>query len=490
MSSPNILLFISDQHSPYFSGFYGDKIVDTPNMDDLVAQGTTFDEAYTPCPICVPARAAMLSCKRASTTGVFTNADALSDLTPTFLHYLVEKGYETVLVGRMHFVGNDQRHGFTKRIAPDCTTISWARQSHKEVRGAYDSVYGGFMNTNIVGGGDSSSSYYDQYVIDKAIEYLNEPHDKPQFICVGVYSPHHPYVGPKDLYEKYKQRVKAPASIDYPVSKAWQMWQKNDTDEKLSIAVQSAYCAMIEQLDQRIGMVKQAFDQYCENMQSEKMFIYVSDHGDTVGDRKCYGKNNFYEKACKIPMIFTGDNIMHQRISSAVSIMDIGPTILDYAKAEKMIEVDGISLYDTLINGKIIEHNVYSEYISRVDKEKVYCLMLKKNQYKYICFSNGIDEALYDTVNDPNELCNLIDKLPEIANEFRVLASTTSKKEEAIKIHNYNARTRKLWQAYDETTNKDYSNDLFTVIPPEKYTNLPEEMSPYCTHYSNADFKR
>ena len=97
MSSPNILLFISDQHSPYFSGFYGDKIVDTPNMDDLVAQGTTFDEAYTPCPICVPARAAMLSCKRASTTGVFTNADALSDLTPTFLHYLVEKGYETVL---------------------------------------------------------------------------------------------------------------------------------------------------------------------------------------------------------------------------------------------------------------------------------------------------------------------------------------------------------------------------------------------------------
>ena len=490
MKSPNILMFISDQHSPYFSGFYGDRIVDTPNMDSLVKSGTTFDEAYTPCPICVPARAAMLSCTRSSKTGVFTNADALSDLTPTFLHYLVEKGYETVLVGRMHFIGNDQRHGFTKRIAPDCTTISWARQSHKEVRGAYDSVYGGFMNTNIVGGGDSSSSYYDQYVVDKAVEYLSEPHDKPQFICVGVYSPHHPYVGPKDLYEKYKNRIKAPASIDYPVARAWQMWQKKDTDENLSMDVQAAYCAMIEQLDQRIGVVQEAFNRYCKKVNSKKMFIYVSDHGDTVGDRKCYGKNNFYEKACKIPMIFTGDYILNKRISLPASIMDIGPTVLDYVEAEKMIGIDGTSLYDTLINGNKVEHDVYSEYISKVDNDKVYCLMLKKDKYKYMCFSNGIDESLYETVNDPNELCNLVDKLPDITNEFRKKAKQISMEEEAIKSHNYNARVRKLWQSYDIATNKDYSEDLFTIIPPKQYTSLPEEMSSYCTHYSNADFKR
>ena len=112
MNHPDILLFMSDQHAPQFMG--GAEIpVDTPNLDVLRREGTSFNETYTACPLCVPARMAMLSGTRPSHTGIFTNVDTLPDTQPTFLHHLAAAGYETVLVGRMHFIGQDQRHGFT-----------------------------------------------------------------------------------------------------------------------------------------------------------------------------------------------------------------------------------------------------------------------------------------------------------------------------------------------------------------------------------------
>lgn len=124
--SPDILLFISDQHAPQYQAG-GQMPVDTPNLAALRGQGTAFDAAYTPCPLCVPARMAMLSGLAPHHTGIFTNNDTLPQTTPTFLHAMAAAGYETVLVGRMHFIGPDQRHGFTRRVAPDFTNSGWVR---------------------------------------------------------------------------------------------------------------------------------------------------------------------------------------------------------------------------------------------------------------------------------------------------------------------------------------------------------------------------
>lgn len=124
--SPDILLFISDQHAPQYQAG-GQMPVDTPNLAALREQGTAFDAAYTPCPLCVPARMAMLSGLSPYHTAIFTNNDTLPQTTPTFLHAMAAAGYETVLVGRMHFIGPDQRHGFTRRVAPDFTNSGWVR---------------------------------------------------------------------------------------------------------------------------------------------------------------------------------------------------------------------------------------------------------------------------------------------------------------------------------------------------------------------------
>ena len=101
----DILLYMSDQHSYRLQGYAGDPIVRTPNLDRLARTGVAMANAMTACPLCVPARAAMISGQLPSNNGVLFNFGSLPSDQATFLHCLNAAGYDTVLCGRMHFVG-------------------------------------------------------------------------------------------------------------------------------------------------------------------------------------------------------------------------------------------------------------------------------------------------------------------------------------------------------------------------------------------------
>ena len=118
-----ILLYMSDQHSHRLQGWAGDSVVRTPMMDRLAREGTAMTNAMTSCPLCVPARASLISGQLPSNNGVLFNFNAISSDQATFLHSLTASGYETVLCGRMYFVGPDQRHGYARRIAGDRTPV-------------------------------------------------------------------------------------------------------------------------------------------------------------------------------------------------------------------------------------------------------------------------------------------------------------------------------------------------------------------------------
>ena len=112
---PNILLLMTDQHSKYHLGCYGDDLVRTPHLDKLAASGVRFDNAYCASPVCVPSRMSFMTSRRPSANQVWNNNHILRSDIPTWAHALGIGGYETALIGRMHFVGADQRHGFEKR---------------------------------------------------------------------------------------------------------------------------------------------------------------------------------------------------------------------------------------------------------------------------------------------------------------------------------------------------------------------------------------
>lgn len=470
MQKPDILIFMTDQHTPLYSGFMGGQ-VDTPNMNQLCEDGTSFTEAYTSCPLCVPARVSMLSALRPSNTGIFTNSDALPDMTPTFLHNLVEAGYETVLCGRMHFVGKDQRHGFMKRVAKDITPVTWTRHFEKlqKERGVFTRTFGARWSTTVIGGGESPVLHYDEYVINHALEYLSKAHDRPICMIVGVYAPHFPYVAPEELFRKYWERTELPVSwfdeTEHPLLKRF---VQHDADEETVRGALSAYLGMIENVDMQLGKVRNAFNQYCANRGVEGIFCYISDHGDQCGDRKMFGKETFFEKSAKIPFIFAGNGIAKKKTMDTLSsIMDLGPTLLDLVGAKSMMDVDGKSLAEYLKdrqNQKDDEEKdcfAYSEYLVRIDggnpygirenAEYSYGLMVRYRQYKLITYT-GYEEydLLYDLEQDSDERTNLAAMQPEILKFMRELAARIGKPDKAIKLQKKLDRATQLFVAYEK----------------------------------------
>lgn len=119
-SRPNILYIMADQMSaPLLKMHNKDSPIKTPNIDRLAATGVVFDNAYCNSPLCAPSRFCMVTGQLPHKVGAFDNAATLSSEIPTYAHYMRREGYETILAGKMHFIGADQLHGFEERLTSD-----------------------------------------------------------------------------------------------------------------------------------------------------------------------------------------------------------------------------------------------------------------------------------------------------------------------------------------------------------------------------------
>ena len=116
---PNFLIIMSDEHAPMFSGAYGNNIVQTPNMNQLATNGVTFDGAYCNSPLCVPSRASFMTGNFVSNCETWDNATPLSVDRLTWPYILRSIGYDVTLSGKMHLLGTDRLHGFSRQLAFD-----------------------------------------------------------------------------------------------------------------------------------------------------------------------------------------------------------------------------------------------------------------------------------------------------------------------------------------------------------------------------------
>jgi choline-sulfatase len=508
MKKPDLLVFMSDEHAPGFSSYEGGP-ARTPNMEKLCENGTSFTAAYTSCPLCVPARISMLMGKLPTKTGVFSNDGAIPETSATFLHSLVAAGYETVLVGRMMFVGTNQRHGFTKRFVGDMSPVTWNRpmQKLKAERGVMQSGFADPWCLNVSGGGDSPVLEYDKDVVSAALEYLRQDHEKPQCIVVGVYAPHFPYVAPAASYLYHKERMQAPDSFrkvpEYlnPVLRERVL----DVPEEVMIRARAAYFGLIENCDASLGVVRDAFSRYLERNKRDGVFVYISDHGDQAGDRKIFGKETHFETAARIPFMVEGTGIEKGlKIQTPVSIMDLGPTLCELAGATPPPVQDGRSLLpelagcendpdravlceaiNTVIPGfseamleqradqikelaSLMPHSVEHTDIPGFEKilarhilrtggnpdeiglKTVVSRMVRKGNYKYITYI-GYEEydLLFDVKSDPEEKYNIAAQHPDIVRAMKEIALKDWDPETVVQNHqNYlaNIGLVKRWE--------------------------------------------
>lgn len=416
----DILFIISDQHSYKVQGNAGNTIVRTPNLDRLAAEGTVMRDCYAACPLCVPSRLSMLSGQYPSAIHALDNQACLSSDTATFVHALNAGGYDTTLCGRMHFVGPDQRHGFTKRLVGDITPTTFGNE-WKNRKGADALLWncGRIEQVAIqcMGGGDSTVLEFDRNVTEAAVSYLDQDYERPQFLCVGMYAPHFPYIAPKELFDYYYDRVVLPEESyeaeEHPILKG----KLRDTDPETVRAAMAAYYGMTEFMDQNIGKILSAWEKYLERTGREGMVIYISDHGDSNGEHGYYGKNTFFDPSVHVPMIFQGDGIPKgKEISSPVSLLDLSPTICEIAGVMTLPKQDGVSLAGMITGEEIQDERIVLSELSHRFGARSIGRMAKWRKYKYVTFS-GFEDAdqLFDIEKDPFERKNRIQDYPEVA---------------------------------------------------------------------------
>lgn len=436
---PNIIWIVADQLTPLLTGVYGHPVVRTPNLERLAASGIRFDAAYSPCPVCAPARASMLTGKFVSKIGAYDNAASFSAEEPTVAHYLTLAGYDTVLSGKMHFIGPDQLHGFRARLTTNLYAADFAwvprRGLNPEDRAqvAYTGPTGhafNYLGEAVKVGKWNQYLSFDEETHFRALEYLHaqgiereravaEGRDpKPFFLCVSYTHPHEPFWPPQaywDLYEDSEIKIpEFPKTLEstYSTLDRWLNEYHGINKPKTLLdpdsirRVRRAYYALVSYVDHKVG---ELLDSIVENgFQENTVVIFASDHGDMLLEKGMVQKRTFYEMSSRIPLIlsYPGLNSAGGTIKEPVSLIDILPTLLDFAGLPlwQRLPMDGLSLMPLMLGREESERLVFSEYHSQGSHAP--CFMVRAGQFKYV-YIHGFDAQLFDLEADPGEWHNL-----------------------------------------------------------------------------------
>jgi choline-sulfatase len=421
---PNILVILSDQHSKRALGAYGNPTVRTPSLDRLAEEGMVFDNAYCPAPLCVPSRMSFMTGRTPSRNRVWNNNHILSSSIPTWAHALGVAGYETALVGRMHFVGADQRHGFEKRpigefwAHPPGVDVPGGPWWSPELRGTAGQSR---RAVEVAGHGRTSYQWFDEQVADTACRFLQErgagSDGRPFAAVMGLVLPHCPFIAPRELFEYYYDRVDIP-QVEAAQPETIRRFREfrgilDPLSEHQIRAARAAYFGMCEHMDRQIGRVLGTLDE--TGLAENTLVIYTSDHGECAGEHGCWWKSNFYEASVGVPLIARGPVVRGGGTRSDVltTLADLPATFCELAGTDLRPQTDGESILEALAGGSIPDRDVFSELCdSRGAAAFLPCRMIRSGKWKLWRYADeaNLPPALFNLEEDPDEVDDLAGK--------------------------------------------------------------------------------
>ncbi|WP_135501849.1 choline-sulfatase [Roseovarius aestuariivivens] len=417
MTQPNILILMVDQlNGTLFPDGPADWL-HAPNLKRLAARSTRFANAYTASPLCAPGRASFMSGLLPSRSRVYDNAAEFAADIPTYAHHLRRAGYQTCLSGKMHFVGPDQLHGFEERLTTDIypADFGWT----PDYRKPGERIDWWYHNMGSVTGAGvaeitNQMEYDDEvaYHAQRKLYDLSRGHDaRPWCLTVSFTHPHDPYVARRrfwDLYEDCAHLLPEVPAMDYADHDPHAQrifdandWRSFDITEDHIRCARRAYFANISYLDEKIGTLLHTL----ETSRQDAVILFVSDHGDMLGERGLWFKMCFYEGSARVPLMISAPGMTPGLITEPVSTIDVCPTLCDLAGAdmeEVMPWVAGESLV-ALGQGARRQSPVALEYAAEASHSPLVCL--RHGRWKYT--NCALDpEQLFDLETDPRELKN------------------------------------------------------------------------------------
>lgn len=393
---PNLLFLMSDQHRWDFLGCMGHPLARTPVLDRFAAQGTLFDTAYCSYPVCVPSRMSLITGRYTHSHGALSNSYALPQDQRTIGDYFKSLGYQTGAVGKMHFVDEDQHHGFDYRVEKvDYGTELDEVYQNRDIKSRDGKEWGVSAQTE--------EETYEHYLADKTIAWLEKNGSKPFCLWVSLIAPHPPYIAPEKLYNLYAGQVKLPPQPPTPnpyLATQQRNWSRLSDEDALT--VMTAYLARITLVDMNMGRVLAALERL--GLAEKTIVSYTADHGDMEWQHKLFGKMVVFDGATRIPFIlrYPGQVPPGAVRHEVVEHVDMYPTFCDLAGVPGPGTLQGRSVVP-LLQGKT-DAWPNTAFIEMSD-----CVIVRTPQYKGV-FEDGNPRELYDMRQDPREWNNLADK--------------------------------------------------------------------------------
>lgn len=446
---PNIVLIQADQMAPQHLGCYGDAAALTPHIDALAADGAVFERAYCTTPLCSPSRASMMTGRMPSTIGCVDNGDDFAASVPTLAHHLRGAGYHTALVGRMHFIGPDQHHGFEQRLTTDVYPADldmvpdWRRPMSERLQWYHDAdaVHTAGVSTATV------QQDFDDEVGFRALRHLNDRvranraagEDQPFCMVASFIHPHDPYEPPREHWDRFDGvDIPAPAHPEVPDAaedphthrlRAMSGFDVNEPSAEQIARARRAYYAAVSYIDDHVGRILERLELL--GLAENTVVIVTSDHGELLGEKGLWYKMSPYEESSRVPMIVHGPEhlVPRGRFENPVSLLDIAPTLLDLAGAAPDEGAEGLPLRESARREAAGEsgpedRDLFVEYLAEGTHHPQ--ITVVRGTWKLV-LCPGDPDQLFDLAEDPRELRNLA-RDPACAQQLEALRTAVEER--------------------------------------------------------------
>lgn len=408
-----IITVMSDEHSWQMMQFVDHSILKTPNLDRLAAESTVFDNCYTPCPVCAPARASFITGKYVNRLGTWDNSTPYDGNTKGLPQQLNEYGKQFICIGKTHFhhegeygFSHQEHTGFMHRPDIGC----YFRDEKRGRVGAekrFDKI------------GIKTEESFDDRVLQASLSWLEEHAAKDDWVLyVGFLDPHFPFYVKQENWDYFDslitavpEALKPPfTSLNEPLNWLRTYFKCEDVPEETVRKLLVGYHCAIAELDERIGTLLDKLDQL--KLRDDTIFCYTSDHGEQLGYHGLWWKCCMFQQSAHIPMIIRVPHQAPSRVHQPVNLVDFAPTVCDYMEIPVMDGVDGASLKGLIEQGtdKGRPDFTFSEYHAHGMPHGMF--MIRWKQYKYIYYCNAAAQ-LFDLDADPAEDYCLIANQPE-----------------------------------------------------------------------------
>ena len=400
----NHLVIMSDEYMAGALSCAGHPVVRTPNLDRLAGRGVRFEHAYTPSPMCVPARGAFQAGLRVDQVGCWSSAEPYHGSPPGWGTTLRERGVSVASVGKLHFRSSGDDNGFAPEMLPlhVAEGVGWLPGLLRRNPPPFDSS--GFAGS--AGEGGSAYSDYDRRICERAVDWLRHAPDRPWVLFVSFVCPHYPLRCPPAFFPD-------PEAVDMPLCYAESErpahpvvralmeasgYDRHFTGERPVRLARAAYYGLCGYVDDLVGRLLGVLER--TGLGRDTRIVFTADHGEMLGNHGAWTKMLMYEDSVSVPMILAGPDLPRGEVNpTPVTLLDVPAMLLRDHGCEPTPASGGESLADLSLlrcPGRVALSQYHDGW------SITGCFMLRWDHWKFIHYE-GYEPQLFDLARDPEE---------------------------------------------------------------------------------------